>query len=83
MDHKCFILSHPKIELSPSTLCNEVIVCLREAASPQPVLMPPSAVGRDEGPFGADFPTVTLALAIFGELRILVFSFSSHSFPQL
>lgn len=32
MDHKCFILSHPEIELSPSTLCNEVIVSLREAA---------------------------------------------------
>lgn len=38
MDHKCFILSHPKIELSPSTLCNEVIVCLRELLSPQPAL---------------------------------------------
>lgn len=36
MDHKCFILSHPKIELSPSTLCNEVIVCLREAAISAP-----------------------------------------------
>lgn len=45
--------------------------------------MSSSTVDRSEEAFGADFPTVVLALAMFGELQIfLVFSFTSHSFLQ-
>lgn len=45
--------------------------------------MSSSTVDRNEEAFGADFPAVLLALAVFVELQILlVFSFTSHASLQ-
>lgn len=45
--------------------------------------MSSSTLDRNEEAFGADFPAVLLALAVFVELQLLlVFSFTSHASLQ-